>query len=303
MIKKMLLIVILFTLQMQASVMLERKIVSKSEYTKQIVRCKEGSKSFILIKDDIFYSDRYKKFLFVQDAAEDSCRKKRLRSKKGAIVCVHKKDMYRLLADSVKNKTKLKVRGSCLTLKRSIPLKITNHFPFTSQITYYEIDYKGKKLYISSPSIYHAGKYKSKKSTKKKRAKRKIYKKKSVKKRAYKKQKIKRNNITKPIKSVEDSYNSDAYDYSSSDTISSTTTQAPTIEKPSIDYDTNKLSSQTKKEQYYTYRCVGTYGDNRITVDNDLSMTHASNSVWRRCQALKKDNEVCKITDCYKLIK
>jgi len=65
-------------------------------------------------------------------------------------------------------------------------------------------------------------------------------------------------------------------------------------------------SSQTKEPvpiKEYTYRCIAVYGDNRITVDNSLSMISASDSIWTRCQALKADDEVCKIQDCYKLIK
>ena len=55
--------------------------------------------------------------------------------------------------------------------------------------------------------------------------------------------------------------------------------------------------------QDYTYRCVAVYGENRITADNSDSMSAASDSTWKRCQALKADDEVCKIQDCYKLIK
>jgi len=67
-------------------------------------------------------------------------------------------------------------------------------------------------------------------------------------------------------------------------------------------YETSLLKKVNDK-QYYTYRCVGVYGANRITVDNSYSMSDASDSVWRRCQALKSNDETCKITDCYKLIK
>jgi len=300
MIKKILLIAILAAIQIQASAILERKIDTKSKFTKQVVKCRGGNKSFILIKDDIFYSDKYEKFLFAQDAAEDSCRNKRLRSKKGAIVCVRKKDMYRFLLNGIKKNKKAKVPGSCLTLKRSIPLKIKNHFPFTSQITYYEIEYKGKKLYISSQSLSNPRKYKSttyKRRHEKKRVKRKVYKKKKVRKRKQKNYRKKQ-----ATHKVAKRYDTNIYGDSANNQISNNTNDVQTMQNENI---TNSIQKPyiEKKEQYYTYRCVGIYGDNRITVDNDSSMTAASNSVWRRCQALKKDNEVCKITDCYKLIK
>ena len=67
--------------------------------------------------------------------------------------------------------------------------------------------------------------------------------------------------------------------------------------------DRNTLLKKINDKQYYTYRCVALYGGNRITVDNSYSMSTASDSVWRRCQALKSNDETCKITDCYKLIK
>jgi len=350
--KSILLLCILLTLQIDASISKERSAPAKN-FTKQVVHCPGGSKSFILSKDDVYYSASHKKFLFIRQAGRDSCKTKNVRAKKGTTVCTRKTDMYKMLKDKISNSTKNNTYASCLKLNYSANLTIIDKFPFTTKINYYQAKYKDKVFYISSQDIYKSRKYTSTKH--KKRLKKKInkkYKKVQRHKKIIRKKSRKRH-ISKPKKkyhapSKKPSYvqpaveapvqeyvgtpeteslpvetNMNAYHEpvvaeavpTSSNTNSYeeqpvTETAVAEVPTEAIEEESNTNSSSEKyiptglmAIQDYTYRCVATYGENRITVDNSDSMSAASDSTWRRCQALKADNEVCKIQDCYKLIK
>jgi len=313
--KSILLICMLLTLQIDANISKERN-TSTQKFKKQIVHCPDGSKSFILSKDDIYYSASYKKFLFIRKAGRDSCRKKHIRTKKGATVCTRKKDIYRMLKDKIRKPAYTHNYASCLRLHRSVPLKILDHFPFTSKITYYKASYKDKVFYISSQEIYKSKRNISKKY--KKHHKRKMAKryKKRTKFKNRKKHISKYNNNfathkkqnhrpNKKRSYVEPTMEVSMQDYINAPAIE---TDTNTYEKPPVAEVLPKESNTHSYEepipaQDYTYRCIAVYGDNRITVDNSVSMNAASDSIWRRCQALKNHDEVCIIQDCYKLIK
>jgi len=323
--KSILLICILLTLQIDAKILQERN-TSTQKFKKQVVHCPDGSKSFILSKDDIYYSASYKKFLFIRKAGRDSCRKKHIRTKKGATVCTRKKDIYRILKDKISKPVHTHNYASCLKLNRSVPLKILDHFPFTSQITYYKATYKDKVFYISSQSIYKSKRHTSKKY--KKHHKRKMTKRyrKRTKLKNRKKHISKTNNNfsthkkqdyipNKKLSYVEPSIEAPMQDYINTPETETLPTESNTnaYEKPPVaevlpkenntySYE-EPLTQEPISAQDYTYRCIAVYGDNRITVDNSISMSAASDSIWRRCQALKNNDEVCKIQDCYKLIK
>jgi len=325
--KSILLICILLTLQIDAKILQERN-TSTQKFKKQVVHCPNGSKSFILSKDDVYYSASYKKFLFIRKAGRDSCRKKHIRTKKGATVCTRKKDMYRMLKDKISKPTHTYNYASCLKLNRSVPLKILDHFPFTFQITYYKASYKDKVFYISSQEIRKSKRHTSKKY--KKHHKQKITKRynKRTKFKNRKKHISKYNNNFATHKKqnhrpnekhsyVEPSKEVSMQDYINAPAIETLPTETNTntnaYEKPPVaevlpkenntySYE-EPLTQEPIPTQDYTYRCIAVYGDNRITVDNSVSMSAASDSIWRRCQALKNNDEVCKIQDCYKLIK
>jgi len=339
--KSILLICILLTLQINANISHERNVPAAQVQNrstaiqkprKQIINCPDGSRSFILSKDDIYYSSSYKKFLFARKAAIDSCKKVQIRTKKGATICTRKKDMYRLLETRINKPLYAHDFASCLKLNRSIPLKIVDHFPFTFQITYYKAKYADKVFYVSSQGIYSDQTHntvrkhtyrKYKKHHKKKMLKkhRKHYKKKMIKKSKIKKRKIRKIRFRKKktIKRHHTSLRKKSLNTQRKESYRVTTQHnapvEPTIIMPeeyassipryAVSKKTKSSASKTSKndKKNYTYRCVATYGEDRITVDNSSSMSAASDSIWRRCQALKTSDEICKIQDCYKLIK
>ena len=330
-VKSILLIYILLTLQIDANISQERNIATQ-KFKKQVVHCPDGSKSFILSKDDIYYSASYKKFLFIRKAGRDSCRKKHIRTKKGATVCTRKKDIYRMLKDKISKPAYIHNYATCLKLNTSVPLKILNHFPFTSKITYYKAEYKNKVFYVSSQDIYKSRKYGSTKS--KKHHKQKISKrhnniqkkKKRIKLKNRKKHILKHNNnfsihkkqkhrprekrsyiepsIVAPIQNLIVTPQAEVVPVETNTHTYEKTPVGEVLPKESnIHSNKSSLTKEPIPIYDYTYRCIAVYGDNRITVDNSVSMISASDSIWRRCQALKTNDEVCKIQDCYKLIK
>ena len=320
------------TLQIDANILKERNLVGQ-KFKKQVVHCPDGSKSFVLSKDDIYYSASYKKFLFIREAGRDSCKKKHIRTKKGAIVCTRKKDMYGMLKATMIKPAYTHNYASCLKLSTSVPLKILDHFPFTSKITYYKAEYKNKVFYVSSQAIlkskkdnstkskkYHKQKISKKRSNIHKRKKRTTFKKrrKYISKHKNKFYGHKKQNY---ISREKCSYIEPSIVSTIQNTIVTPKTEVVPVDTSTVQYENTPVvaevlpkesninsytSPQTKEPipiKEYTYRCIAVYGDNRITVDNSLSMISASDSIWTRCQALKADDEVCKIQDCYKLIK
>ena len=316
--KFILFLFMLITLQIQAN--------KQNEPFKQLlVNCPSGHKSYIFTRNDIYYSSSNKKFLFLHKAAMDSCKKekRKIRTKKTAIICTKKRDIYRLLRGKIDPSSYSHHYDSCIKLTHSIPLKIIQHFPFNFQVSYYKVQYKNKIFFISSYEIYsnkahhsvrkHVSNkikkhHKKRSNVKRHRKIKKHHKKRTIVKRdKYRaKTKIHKKHIVKK---------SNNYAYSTNKHTQITKKEVPTAsikkifqdiavvpsDESTIETSYNNPVKETEKK--YTYRCVAVYGVNRITVDDSHSMSDASDALWKRCQTLKADDEICRIKDCYRLLK
>ena len=282
---------ILSTLQINAN-------NQNKQFSQFLVNCPSGPKSYILNQNDVYYSSSNKEFLFLEKAALDTCKKekRKIRTKKTALICTTQRDIQRLLSGKISLSVYEHNDNSCIQLAHSIPLKIIQHFPFNFYVSYYKVHYKNKIFYISSYEIH---------TNKMHRLPRKHFAKKRKKHHKKRKNTIKHTkhllkNLNKHSNKTK-KYNSIAKENVSTDSIKKVVHNIPIL---ASDKNTTIVTDKPSKiiQQKYTYRCVAEYGTNRITAEDEHSMSDASDALWKRCQSLKLDDEICLIKDCYKLI-